>query len=42
MSKKKPKDCFECENFGEIVGVTHFPSLCKKNLLWFDCGGKEG
>ncbi len=42
MSEEKPKDCYECQNFGQIKGITHFPSLCKKNLLWFDCGGKEG
>ncbi len=44
---QKPKDCFECKYFGEngehiISGKAHFPSLCEKDLLWFNCLGNKG
>lgn len=44
---EKPKDCSECVYFDAygkhiISGKAHFPSLCEKDLLWFDCKGKEG
>lgn len=39
---EKPEDCFECESFGKISVKTVFPSLCEKNLLWFQCVGKKG
>ena len=38
----KPKDCFECGHFGELSKIIEFPSLCKRNYLWFECGGKFG
>lgn len=37
----KPNDCTECSNFG-ISKLTKFPSLCKRNYAWFECGGKFG
>lgn len=37
----KPSNCNECSNFG-ISEKTVFPSLCKENYLWFQCGGKFG
>lgn len=43
----EPKDCFECGFFGKNgehlkSGKAHFPSLCEKNLLFFNCKGKQG
>ena len=43
----KPEDCFSCEFFGAKgehlkSGKARFPSLCKKNLLFFNCKGKQG
>ncbi len=43
--EEKPDDCFHCTLFGSInilTGKANLPSLCSKNLLWFQCGGKEG
>lgn len=45
--KIKPKDCPECVYFGangEHIksGKAHFPSLCEKDLMWFQCKGKQG
>ena len=37
----KPEHCKECGNFG-VTKITMFPSLCKRNYLWFQCGGKFG
>ena len=37
----KPSSCKECGNLG-ISELTVFPSLCKRNYLWFECGGKFG
>lgn len=47
MVTVKPIDCSECIYFGEngehlISGKSHFPSLCEKDLLWFNCKGNEG
>ncbi len=41
----KPKDCFECVFFGAVnllLGISSFPSLCQKDLLWFNCKGEKG
>lgn len=41
----KPKNCYECKFFGAnnlLEGKSTFPSLCEKNLLWFNCKGKKG
>ncbi len=43
----EPKDCFECKLFGKNgehlkSGKAHFPSLCEKDLLFFNCKGKQG
>jgi len=45
--EEKPKDCFECVYFGEngehiLSGKAHFPSLCEKDWLWFNCNGEYG
>jgi len=42
---QKPKDCFECRLFGAenlLTGISSFPSLCQKDLLWLNCKGNEG
>lgn len=38
---KQPKSCHECTNQG-ISDITIFPSICKINYLFFQCGGKLG
>ena len=45
--RSKPKDCSECQYFGAngehlASGKAHFPSLCEKDLLWFNCKGNDG
>ncbi|KKN53360.1 hypothetical protein LCGC14_0603300 [marine sediment metagenome] len=43
--EEKPDDCFHCTLFGAInilTGEANLPSLCSKNLLWFQCVGREG
>lgn len=47
VATKKPKDCPDCVYFGTngehiISGKAHFPSLCEKDLMWFQCNGKQG
>ena len=37
MESEKPKDCFECVYFD-----TYGKHICEKDLLWFNCRGKEG
>ena len=47
VENNKPKDCYECQFFDENgkhlkSSKAHFPSLCEKNLLFFNCKGKQG
>lgn len=37
----KPLHCGECGNQG-VSDITTFPSLCKRNYLWFQCNGEFG